>query len=641
MNDLGLRLIAPDRIPPADPPLQPLGRHLVTARVITHGQLVRALQMQLRLAAPLGEILVSEGWATTEDIQSALADQYRMDRVDLATEPPDPALAGLMPWRFWLRHRAVAWRRRGSVLLVATARPDRFEDLRRDLRHSGSEIVPVLATEAAIAAAIAGQNTGAMAAAASTRVAPEFSCRTWTARKRLPVAAVALAGALALALAPQVGVSVLFGLAMLTLVLFAGLRLAGFVAHLLSHAHLTAPRPVRPSSGAAVRLPCVSVLVPLYREREIAGKLVERLTRLTYPKALLDVILVLEEHDHVTRDTLADTDLPAWMRVIEVPAHGGLTTKPRAMNYALDFCRGEIVGVWDAEDAPTPDQIEHVVTRFARTAPDVVCLQGILDYYNPRSNWRARGFTIEYASWFRIVLHGIARLGLVVPLGGTTLFFRRDKLEELGGWDAHNVTEDADLGVRLARAGYRTELIDTVTYEEATCRPWPWVRQRSRWLKGFMVTYLVHMRAPHRLWRDLGPVRFLGFQAFFLGTLGQFLLAPLLWTFWPMAFGLAHPLQGLVPGAAMLAMAGLLVLTELLALGIGLAAVSAAGRRFLLGWVPLMLLYFPLGVLAAYKALIELCFFPFFWDKTQHGQSICEPAPSGARACPHPVSDGS
>ncbi len=226
----------------------------------------------------------------------------------------------------------------------------------------------------------------------------------------------------------------------------------------------------------------------------------------------------------------------------------GLTTKPRAMNYALDFCRGEIIGVWDAEDAPVKDQIEHVVSRFAQAPPEVVCLQGILDYYNPRTNWLARCFTIEYASWFRVVLPGIARMGLVVPLGGTTLFFRRDKLEELGGWDAHNVTEDADLGVRLCRAGYRTELIDTVTYEEANCRPWAWVKQRSRWLKGFMVTYLVHMRNPRQLLADLGPVAVpRPFRRFLSAPSAQFLLAPVLWSFWLILLGQATPGSTLVP----------------------------------------------------------------------------------------------
>jgi len=339
---------------------------------------------------------------------------------------------------------------------------------------------------------------------------------------------------------------------------------------------------------------------------------------------LLDIVLVLEEHDALTHQTLQTTDLPSWMRVISVPAHGGLTTKPRAMNYALDFCKGDIIGVWDAEDAPAADQIEQVVARFDQAPEEVVCLQGILDYYNPRTNWRARCFTIEYSSWFRIVLPGIARLGLVVPLGGTTLFFRRDRLEELGGWDAHNVTEDADLGVRLCRAGWRTELIDTVTVEEANCRVWPWIRQRSRWLKGFMVTYLVHMRAPRQLWRDLGPWRFFGFQVFFLGTLGQFLLTPVLWSFWLGILGFGHAGLGLFPSWIVVGAAVVLALTAVLELSINLAAVSSTRRRHLLIWVPTMALYFPLGAVAAYKALGELLLRPYFWDKTEHGHAAEE-----------------
>ena len=145
----------------------------------------------------------------------------------------------------------------------------------------------------------------------------------------------------------------------------------------------------------------------------------------------------------------------------------------------------------------------------------------MLDFYNTGANWLARCFAVEYATWFRLILPGLARLGLVVPLGGTTLFFRRDALERLGAWDAHNVTEDADLGLRLARHGYRTELIATVTGEEANCRTWPWVRQRSRWLKGYAMTWAAHMRAPVALWRDLGTRRFVGVQVLFLGTLVQ------------------------------------------------------------------------------------------------------------------------
>ncbi|MCA0869768.1 glycosyltransferase [Seohaeicola saemankumensis] len=622
MSDPLVRLTAPRLAPVDGGRRQPLGRCLVEAGVITQDQLVRALKMQARLGAPIGEILVSEGWATPEDVMTALAGQFGLQIADFSAQPPDPVLTGGMPGDFWMRHRVIPWARLGPFVLVATARPDRFDAVADLLRENEIEAIAVLAPEARIMAALAERYAGELAEGASTRVPAEFSCRGWTPSNRLPLAALGLLGLGLLAGRPDVALVVLAVFSVVTLMLFATLKLSGFVSHVLSPSLLSAPHPA--AAPAPVRLPKISMLVPLYREREIAGALVRRLGRLSYPKALLDVILVLEEHDTVTREALARSDLPPWMRVIEVPAHGGLTTKPRAMNYTLDFCRGDIVGVWDAEDAPVSDQLEQVAARFAAVDEDVVCLQGILDFYNPRTNWRARCFSIEYASWFRIVLPGIARMGLVVPLGGTTLFFRRDVLEELGGWDAHNVTEDADLGVRLCRAGYRTEMIETVTFEEANCRAWPWVKQRSRWLKGFMVTYLVHMRHPLRLLSDLGGWRFFGVQAFFLGTLGQFLLAPLIWSLWVSVFGLYHPIEAVLPGWMLAVMIKLFLGAEALNFAIGAVAVSAAQRRFLLPWVPTMMLYLPLGVLAAYKALYELVVRPFYWDKTQHGHAPAE-----------------
>jgi cellulose synthase/poly-beta-1,6-N-acetylglucosamine synthase-like glycosyltransferase len=259
------------------------------------------------------------------------------------------------------------------------------------------------------------------------------------------------------------------------------------------------------------------------------------------------------------------------------------------------------------------------VMRFNEAPENVVCLQGILDYYNPRENWISRCFTIEYATWWRLVLPGISKLGLVLPLGGTTLFFKRDALEKLGRWDAHNVTEDADLGVRLARHGYVTELIPTVTFEEANCRPWRWVRQRSRWLKGFMITYFVHMRDPIQLIRDLGFARFMGLQMIFLATFSQFALAPLLWSFWITMFGVAHPVQSILGDTTIMTLIVLFFLSEILNITMALTAVSSQHHRHLMKWVLTMPLYFTLGALASYKAIYEMIVTPFYWDKTEHG----------------------
>jgi hypothetical protein len=231
----------------------------------------------------------------------------------------------------------------------------------------------------------------------------------------------------------------------------------------------------------------------------------------------------------------------------------------------------------------------------------------------------SRCFTLEYASWFRVLLPGIEKLGFAIPLGGTTLFFRRAALEELGGWDAHNVTEDADLGVRLARHGYRAELIDTVTEEEANSRPWPWVKQRSRWIKGYAMTWAVHMRNPRRLWRDLGPRRFLGVQLLFGGSLLSVFLAPVLWSYWLLAFDLPHPLRGALPAGVGTLLAAFLFSAYLLNIVVMITGCRGARHRHLVPWSLTLDLYFPLATLAGLKALAEMVTRPFYWEKTHHG----------------------
>ncbi len=641
MSDPRLRLTAPQ---PASAPAsqrRPIGRHLIESGVITARDLIHALALQQKWDAPLGEILLSEGLATETEVLDAVAQQHGLHRVDLAEQPPDPGLPNLLTPQEWLRLRAVPWMQLGPTLIVATARPDRIAEI-APLLPRFETVLAVVARESDVADAIAARGADRLADRAERRVAPQYSSRTWQSFGRrfgLWLGLVLAAAALAVAATPGFVVQLLCLVALATLIPVAALKLAAFALQISGRLHDrdTAPEPAAAPDGP---MPRISVLVPLFHETEIAGALIARLRRLRYPRALLDVILVLEEKDTVTRTALAEVELPHWIRAVEVPDTGPLTTKPRALNYALDFCRGDIIGVWDAEDAPAPDQLHCVAARFAQAAPDVACLQGVLDYYNPRSNWLSRCFTIEYAGWWRVLLPGVARLGLVLPLGGTTLFFRRTILESLGGWDAHNVTEDADLGFRLAREGYRTELIPTVTYEEANCRLLPWIRQRSRWLKGFMVTWLVHMRRPRLLVRQLGWWRVIGFHILMAGTVVQFVLAPALWSLWLLSLGVPHPLSD-AAGSGILAVIGALCLiAELGNLAIAAAGVSGRAHRFLLPFVPTMPVYFALGAAAAFKAMWELLMRPYFWDKTRHGLSAPDVTP-GRRAFPHPDAGGS
>lgn len=474
-----------------------VGLHLVARKVIDGSALMRALALGRGHGAPMAEVLRTFGLASDDQITDALARHFATHRLTAADGQPDPRLVDRLGGARCLSMGCLPWRSAGAVTLVATCRPDRFAQHQPELEGVFGPVIMVLISEAALHGAILGCRTNALRLLAESSLPDPLSCRSWNgARFNAGVLmALALIG-VAMVLAPVVTLGALFALVMVALVAGTALRLAASLVSLRpaigepdGAASLPATASIRaPPLGSDAPLPVISVMVPLYHEPRIAARLVQRLGALTYPHAALDILLVVEADDLETREALSLAALPAWMRVIPVP-DSPLRTKPRALNYALSFARGSIIGVYDAEDMPAPDQLTRVAQHFANAPPDVACLQGALDYFNARTNWLSRCFTIEYAVWFRLILPGLDRLGLVVPLGGTTLFFRRDALEKLGGWDAHNVTEDADLGIRLARHGYRTELIDTVTREEANCRMIPWIKQRSRWLKGYAMTY--------------------------------------------------------------------------------------------------------------------------------------------------------
>lgn len=597
-----------------------LGDELIKAGTITKSDALMAQLVGRRCDAPMERILSAEGLASGQELLDAHAKRLRTLRMsadDLAAT--DVAQTDLDPLDM-LKHGFVPLEDERGGHVMATAHPDQFREMAADLPMNLAGAPRVLGAREDIQNRVVDVYRRSLVHNAQSRVEESESCRRWGDRPhRRLLATLGGIGTLAgLTFAfPSVAFAILALWAAFTLFVSAGMKLAAFVAALNAR---TEPEHPAPQQNLGP-LPKVSVLVPLFRETEVLHALVARLSKLTYPKCLLDVVLVLEEKDDLTRATLAEIDLPPWIRAVICP-DGQPRTKPRAMNYALDFCEGDIVGIFDAEDAPDPDQITVVAKHFQAAPPDVACVQGVLDYYNPQQNWLARCFTIEYATWFRLMLPGMARLGFAIPLGGTTLYFKRDILEQLGGWDAHNVTEDADLGFRLARHGYRTEMVHTVTEEEANCRFWPWVKQRSRWLKGYMVTYLVHMRQPARLYRQLGAWKFLGFQAHFVTALSQFILAPVLWSFWLVLFGLPHPLDPLVSRTVLTVVGSLFLVVEVLNIFIHATAVSGKKHKGLMLWVPTMHFYSPLGAIAAYKALYELVFKPFFWDKTKHGLSL-------------------
>ncbi|PZQ96912.1 MAG: glycosyl transferase [Cereibacter sphaeroides] len=584
---------------------------LLEQGAISPDGLVHMLAEQAGRPSDLGATLLAQGIASEPAFTKARAAWHGLTFVDPIIDTPDIRLIDRLGVLECLKHGLLPWRAPGGVTVVLTDRPESILRHRARIEQVFGLVTFALAPRHRIETALQGLRYSALGKAALSRTPEELSCRSLPARPG-GVGVIFAAAAMAAMVLPG-GV---FGL--ITLVALTAMLASMGMKTLALFAALRPTSPAAPPAAIA-HLPVVSLIVALYKEADIAPRLVRRLGRIDYPRNLLEVILAVEEDDHATRRALANSGLPPWMRVIVVP-HGSLKTKPRALNHALSFCRGSIVGVYDAEDAPAPGQIRDVVHRFHQRGAEVACLQGALDFYNPATNWMARCFTMEYASWFRVILPGLERLGLPIPLGGTTLFFRRKALEQLGAWDAHNVTEDADLGIRLYRQGYRTEVIETTTEEEANCRPLPWVRQRSRWIKGYMMTWRLHMRSPRQLWHDLGPRRFVAFQVLILGSVLHALTVPALISFWLLTLGLPHPLAAVLPWPLLLALVGMFLASAAINLTLGYIALKRRARPMNPLWLLTLGFYHALATLAAVKALWELVFRPFYWDKTQHGK---------------------
>lgn len=370
-------------------------------------------------------------------------------------------------------------------------------------------------------------------------------------------------------------------------------------------------------------LPVYSILVPLFRETAVLHQLIGALMALNYPATKLDIKLILEEEDMLMQRAVMSLQLPEHFEIIIVPA-GRPQTKPRALNYALHFARGSLLTIYDSEDVPESDQLRRAAAIFACREDELSCLQAVLTYYNPTENWLTRQFTAEYAALFMLMLPQMAGSGLPLPLGGTSNHFRTRALVEAGGWDPYNVTEDADLGYRLARLGHGTDTFSSRTYEEANTQLWNWMKQRRRWLKGFLHTWLVLMRHPLRLLRETGPSGFWVIQSMTLGVFASALLHPFL---------LAHALWFFLSGQAreqlLLPLHGLAIGLNgaILILGYAAALLCAArglrrlGYRSWIATLVTMPVYWFLMTPAAWLALWDFLVKPHHWHKTEHGLS--------------------
>ena len=364
------------------------------------------------------------------------------------------------------------------------------------------------------------------------------------------------------------------------------------------------------------QLPVYTVLIPLYEEATSVAGMITALQQLDYPRSKLDIKLIVEDDDTQTIDAIDALKLDDRFDLIRVP-YSQPRTKPKACNYALHFARGELVTIFDAEDYPAPQELKEAALRLLSDPEPAGCMQARLNYYNWRDNLLTCLFSLEYAAWFDYMLPALEFLRIPLPLGGTSNHMRTAQLRALGAWDAYNVTEDADLGIRLAAQGMRTRMLHSLTLEEAPLHFIDWFKQRTRWIKGYMQTWLVHMRRPWRLLRRLGLPGFAGFQLFIGGSCLFFLVTPLLL----IVSGLWY--AGILPIHAHVAEPLLLrVATFGLWFGLWILAAVLLLRRP--SWkVALGVVCFPfywlLHSLASFRAVWQLVRIPHMWEKTPHG----------------------
>jgi cellulose synthase/poly-beta-1,6-N-acetylglucosamine synthase-like glycosyltransferase len=609
---------------PLSPSDRALGDLLVDRQVLTLRQLDEATALAGKWNVRLGDAIFARNWVTPAAYYRAVAQHYSLPFVDLLHEPPDPALLSAADADAYSWTLTMPYARRDGRLWIVTADPGP-DTVLYARQQWGAQIEFAVASKFDISWAV----QSAFHAALSERAVLALAARdpVMSARHVANLAQVVFAYGLltacltGLALAP---IATLIALNVLMSVFYLGnFLLKGVLVLVGGGRSVDNDHAIAIAAGELTEeeLPVYTVLVPMYREAAMLPMLAQALRNLDYPLGKLDIKLVLEADDHETVALARTLGLEGVFEVIRVPPSLP-KTKPKACNYALGFARGEYLVVYDAEDRPEPDQLRKVVATFARAPENTACLQCRLNYYNAGDNWLTRMFTLDYSLWFDQVLPGLERLNIPIPLGGTSNHFKIGVLRELRAWDPFNVTEDADLGIRLTQKGYRVGIVDSTTFEEASHEAATWVRQRSRWIKGYLQTLLVHTRRPLHLIRTTGLLGFLGFVFFIGGTALSGLLNPIFWALY--AVWLIALWNGFDPMFPQILL--FLSLLNLLA-GNGAfiyLSMLAPIHRGWLNLIPYSLTVFGYWVLmsvAAYRALWQLLRNPFYWEKTQHGGS--------------------
>ncbi len=593
-----------------------LGEVLVDSGALTNADLRAALREQQRTGDRLGRILLGHHVVTRLQLFKALSTVWDLPFVDLKVEPPDVGLLDEVGVDILLTGRWVPLSRVSSTARVAVSElPDEETHTQMCELLNVDTLDLAVTTDWDVEEVVIDHFGDILVDRAALELAdtrPELSAEE-------PAAVWQKVAALGVPIAVLVGVVVNWQATVSTLLVLLNVLFATAVASKLFISVVGATRRTkeRPPALDEDDLPTVTVLVPVYHEAAVVAKVVDGISALDYPSSKLQVLVLLEEGDDETILAAKKAAPPPFVRLVVVP-RGGPQTKPKACNVGLALATGEYLVIYDAEDRPEPGQLREMAAAFAAADGHVVCQQARLNYYNTYQNFLTRMFTLEYSVWFDFLLPGLDALKLPIPLGGTSNHFRTRALRALGGWDPYNVTEDADLGLRVSALGGDVGVIDSTTWEEACSETRAWVRQRTRWIKGYIITAMVHLRQPSTAASRLGWRGVAGLLMVVVGTPALFLAAPLVWAFWLYTF-----LGGVVPNfflptwVAWVSLA-VLVVGNVSMVVLGMIAAQRRNMRDLIGFAVLNPIYWGLHSFAAWRALFQVITSPAVWEKTPH-----------------------
>lgn len=406
------------------------------------------------------------------------------------------------------------------------------------------------------------------------------------------------------------------GLAIFTLALINYIFLLGFRFSNTVLNKENGKSPLHFPTVADSDLPTFSIIIPLKNEDEVIEATFASIEHLDYPKNLLDITVVVEETDISTLQAVQKAGrFLSKFKLLKIPELPPFT-KARALLHAIKHAKGQYITVYDAESRPEPQQLRKAAASFLIHNGDNLCLQAKIEIQNKNANWITRNFAAEYYEWYSGHLKYLSDNKLPFGLGGNSFFVSRQFLLAAGAWDPCNVTEDADLAVRLGAMGGRFKILESVTKETCPESPDEWINQRTRWNKGLMKTQLVH-------YCNFSDKSNLGFKGGinFWGPMFSMSLLPFFNLFIPIFI-----LFGKLPFLFPILLMTILWLFLIVSLGITTMMNQQTYRRMGLQLDSFsvfkdVVMYLLIHMVAGFKGYLEYFFKPLHWHKTKHLES--------------------